>query len=275
MAFVKVNDISMYYEVHGGAGSPLILIMGLGATKLGWPLPFVERLATKHRVVVFDNRGAGQTDKPAEPYSMAQFAADTVGLLDALNIERAHVFGASMGGMIAQHVALNHPDRVLGLILGCTAAGGKHVARTPADVLAILTQPPSGDRAADIRAGWPILYTPAYIESHRPVLEAQLQESVAYPEQPRYAFELQMQAIVATHNTFDQLPQIKAPTLIQAGLEDILIPPENAHILAGQIPRARLIEYPHAAHSYFQETGFAAVDDILTFLDEVDAGGKR
>ena len=123
MPFVQVNDLKIYYEEYG-AGTPLLLVMGLGATVLGWSLPQVKRLATKHRVILFDNRGAGQTDKPRGPYTMPQLAADAVGLLDALSIGRAHVFGVSMGGMIVQHIALDYPQRVRSLILGCTGAGG-------------------------------------------------------------------------------------------------------------------------------------------------------
>ncbi len=270
MPFARVNDISMYYEVHGETGSPLILVMGLAANKLAWPPFAVERFAARHRVILFDNRGAGQTDKPREPYTMPQFAADVVGLLDAVGVERAHVFGVSMGGMIAQHVALDYPERVRGLVLGCTTPGGEHVVRTPPESLAILTQPPSGDRATDIRNAWPILYTPQYIESHRDLLEARLQEELAYPKQPRFAFDLQLGAIIQTHDTFDRLPSIQAPTLIQTGLDDTLIPPGNSHILAERIPNARLVTYANAAHSYLWEAGVAAVDDVLAFLAEVD-----
>jgi pimeloyl-ACP methyl ester carboxylesterase len=265
----------MYYEVSGESGSPLILIQGLGASKVNWFPPHVERMAAQHRVVIFDNRGVGQTDKPAEPYTMPQFAADTAALLDALDIEKAHVFGVSMGGMIAQHVALEYPERVLGLVLGCTTAGGPGNPQfvSPSDeVIAVLTKPPSGDRAQDIRDVWPILYTPAYVEANRESLESQLQAELAYPEQPPYAFELQMGAIVQTHDTFARLGEINQPTLVQTGLEDLLVPPQNSKILVERIPDARLIEYPGGAHDYFNETGLGPVNDVLAFLEEVDAG---
>ena len=115
MPFARVSDITMYYEVHGDSGSAVVLIHGYGCSKVGWPLSHVARMAAGHRVVIFDNRGVGQTDKPTTPYSMAQFAGDVVGLMDALNVQAAHLFGMSMGGMIAQHVALGYPERVLGL----------------------------------------------------------------------------------------------------------------------------------------------------------------
>ncbi len=269
MPFVQVNDLKIYYEEYG-AGTPLLLVMGLGATVLGWSLPQVKRLATKHRVILFDNRGAGQTDKPRGPYTMPQLAADAVGLLDALSIDRAHVFGVSMGGMIVQHIALDYPQRVRSLILGCTGAGGKHVVRTPPDSLKVLTAETTGDRAEDIRRGWQIMYTPEFIAENRDLLEEKLRRELAYPEQPRYAFEAQMAAIAVSHNTFDRLPELKMPVLIQVGEKDILIPPENADILAGQIKHAKVIRYPNAGHGYFLETGFRAADDVLAFLEEVE-----
>lgn len=275
MPFIQINDISMYYEIHGEDGSPLMLIQGFGASKIDWFPPYVEKMAAKHRVVIFDNRGVGQTDKPTNPYAMPQFAADTVGLLDALAIEKTHVFGVSMGGMIAQHVALEYPERVLGLVLGCTAAGGPGNPNliSPSDeVFAVLTKPPSGDRAQDSRDLWPILYTPTYIEANRGLLENRLQVKLAYPETPPYALELQMGAITQTHDTFARLGEIRSPTLVQTGLDDVLIPPQNSRILAERIPNVRLIEYFEAAHCYFDEMGLTAINDVLAFLEEVDAG---
>ncbi len=266
MPFTQVNDIKMYYEVYGDGDETLLLVMGLGASVLGWSVPQVERLATKYQVIMFDNRGVGQSDKPPGPYTMPQFATDAVGLLDALGVEKAHIYGISMGGMIAQHIALDFPERVMKLILGCTGAGGDHVVRTPPESLKILTAKPTGDRATDIRRGWKIMYTPEFLAENQDLMNAKLQRELAYPEQPRPAFESQMSAIVLTHDTFDRLPNIVAPTLIQAGERDILIPPENADILASRIPNAKVKIYPNVGHGYFLETGFDAVDDVLAFL---------
>jgi len=278
MPFARVNDISMYYEVHGDSGSPLVLIHGFSCSKVDWPVSHVQRLATRHRVVIFDNRGVGQTDKPTTPYSMAQFAGDVAGLMDAVGIQAAHIFGVSMGGMIAQHVALAYPERVLGLVLGCTAPGepGAGFPVSPSsEVLEVLMKPPSGDRAQDIRDAWPIIYARPYVETNRALLESGLSEILAYPEAPPYALTLQLGAIGGTHDTLHRLGEIRQPTLIQAGLEDVLIPPGNSRILAERIPNARLIEYPASAHGYFEEVGFTAVDDILAFLAEADAARAR
>jgi pimeloyl-ACP methyl ester carboxylesterase len=118
MGKVKIDSIELYYEEHG-SGDPLLLIMGLAADSVAWMFQ-IPAFAERYRTIVFDNRGVGRSDKPPGPYSIHQMANDTAGLLDALGIERAHVVGVSMGGMIAQELALNHPQRVRGLVLACT-----------------------------------------------------------------------------------------------------------------------------------------------------------
>lgn len=275
MPCVRVNDIMMYYEVHGNSGSAVVLIHGYSCSKADWPKELVSRMASEHRIVIFDNRGVGQSDKPTTPYSMAQFAGDVVGLMDAVNIQAAHIIGISMGGMIAQHVALSYPERVLSLVLGSTAAGepgGFFPVNPSPEVLAALSKPSSGDRAQDERDAWSIVYTQSFIENKRAMLESQLMDTLAYPEAPAYALNLQLEAISTTHDTLHRLGEIKHPTLVQAGMEDVLIPAGNSKILAERIPHARLIEYPCAAHGYLDEAAPAAVDDILAFLAEVDTG---
>ena len=275
MPFAHVSDISIYYEVFGDSGSPIVLIGGYSTTKVEWDLSQLQRMAARHRVVIFDNRGVGQTDKPSTPYTMPGFAADVIGLLDALAIQKAHVLGVSMGGMIAQHTALNYPDRVLSLVLGCTSAGepGEPFAISPSsEVVELLSRPSSGDREKDIRDVWPIIYSRQFIEGNRAFLESLLQHILAYPESPPYSLQLQMEAIFNTHDTLHRLSDIRHPTLVQCGSEDVVIPPGNSRILADRIPNARLIEYPGAGHAYLDEVGLAGVDDILSFLAVVDAG---
>jgi len=131
MPEARINGISINYSVEG-KGEPLFLIMGFSGSKMAWY--FQRRAFRKHfQVVTFDNRGVGESGKPAGPYSMQMFVDDTVGLMDHLGIEKAHILGVSMGGMIAQHIAISHPERVRKLVLGCTFAsrhgdGGHSVA---------------------------------------------------------------------------------------------------------------------------------------------------
>jgi len=272
MPYVKLNEISIYFEVHGNNGSPLLMIHGLGASKADWSLELIRLLSTQHIVIIFDNRGVGQSDKPTTPFTMADFASDAVGILDYLQIDRTHIFGVSMGGMIAQHLALNYPARVQSLILASTSSVWEHpkfVAPTQ-EVLTQLVKPSSGDLAKDVRDGWWISYPPAFIESHRDWLEQGLQKSLAlgYPETPNYARELQMGAVLSSHNTYDKLSQIICPTLVQTGSEDVLIPPENSRILAELIPNARLIEYPGYGHDMLGPCEEKATQDILDFVAE-------
>jgi 3-oxoadipate enol-lactonase len=274
MPFTHVSDITIYYEVLGENGSPIVFISGYSCSKVDWDLSHLQRIANRHRVVIFDNRGTGQTDKPSTPYTMLGFAADTIGILDALAIDSAYILGVSMGGMIAQHVALEYPERVLGLILGCTAAGehGNLYPYSPSnEVLEILTRPSSGDRAKDIRDAWPIIYSREFIEGNRAYLEARLQDSLNYPEAPPYALQLQLEAILTTHDTLPRLSDIHHPTLVQTGSLDVLIPPGNSRFLADHIPNAHFIEYPGAGHGYLDEVSDAAVNDILSFLDVNDS----
>jgi len=272
MPYVKLNEISIYFELHENNGSPLLMINGLGCSKTCWSPELIRFLNTQHRVIIFDNRGTGQSDKPTTLFMMSDFASDAMSILDDLRIDRAHVFGVSMGGMIAQHVALNFPARVQSLILASTTSVWDHpkfVAPTQ-EVLMQFAKPGSGDPAQDMRDGWWISYPPAFIESHRNWLEQELQKSLAliYPETPDFARELQMGAVLSSHNTYDKLSQITCPTLVQTGTEDVLIPPENSRILAKLIPNARLIEYPGYGHDMLGPCEEKAAQDILDFVAE-------
>jgi len=272
MSYTKLDGITIHYEVHGDKGSPLLLIHGLGCSIADWSRGLIRILSAEHVVVIFDNRGTGQSDKPTDPFTMADLASDAIGVLDSLQVERAHIFGCSLGGMIAQHVVLNYPTRVRSLLLACTSSVWGHpkfVAPSEA-VVAQLARPSSGDRAQDIREGWQILHPPAFLESHRDWLEQELQKllDLKYPVTPDYARELQIGAVLSSHNTYDQLSQIHCPTLVQTGTEDVLIPPENSRILADRIPTARLIEYPDQGHGFLGPCEEQIAQDMLDFLAE-------
>lgn len=274
MPHAKVNDITLYYELHGEHGSPLVMIHGYGGMIASWSPALIDRLSAHHRVILLDNRGSGRSDKPTTPYTMAQFAADVAGLLDLLQIDRAHVLGASLGGMIAQQVALRYPARVQSLILACTAMAGPnspHMIAPVPGILEQLTKPPSNNRAQDLRDSWPLNYTPAFVQTGRDLLERLVQAMVAYPPTPAYALQLQLDAIFQTHDTYAQLPQLTCPVLILAGTADRLIPVENARLMARLIPQAQLIEYPGLGHGFLEEYAAPAAHDILAFL----AAGER
>src|SRR5215813_9335628 len=251
MPRLKVTDINVHYDVSGG-GEPLLMIMGLGASSAAWDPELVEELAKSFRTVTFDNRGTGQSDKPDKPYSIEMFANDAAGVLDGLKIPCAHIFGVSMGGMIAQEFALRHPQRTASLTLGCTTAGGSHSVPPPPESLKILTAPRVGVSPEEIiRRGWPLGYTSEYIAAHRAELEAQIPRLLEHPTPP-FAFQRQLEGTY-TLKTWDRLPHIKAPTLVITGAKDVLIPARNSELLAERIPGAKLHLIANAGHSFMSE----------------------
>jgi pimeloyl-ACP methyl ester carboxylesterase len=264
MPTVRVRDINLYYESHG-TGDPLLMIMGLGGSALAWEPAMIAELASSFRTIIFDNRGTGRSDKPREEYSISGMADDAAALLDVLSIDRAHIFGVSMGGMIAQEFALNHHGRVQTLTLGCTTAGGRNAVPAPPESMKILMAPRDGLSDADImRRSWPLGYTPAYIRDHRDVLEAGIERVLQHPT-PAYAYKLQLDATFK-FKTFDRLPQITAPTLVITGADDVLIPARNAEIIAGRIPGAELKIIAGAGHQFFSERREEFVVALAPFL---------
>jgi pimeloyl-ACP methyl ester carboxylesterase len=249
MPKVQVNDINIYYETHG-AGTPLLLISGLAARGQAF-FKQVPALAEQFRVITFDNRGVGESDQPLTAYSLAQMADDAAGLLDKLAIPAAHVFGISMGGMIAQELALRHPQCVRKLALGCTHCGIKNCAPAPAWAMEIFRNLPGKPRAQVVRECIPINYSP-YTQEHNPQLIAEMLPLSLDNRQQLHAYANQMAAIWA-FDAYDRLPQITAPTLVLTGKDDALIPPANSQIIAAQIPGAQLIEFEQAGHLFFIE----------------------
>jgi 3-oxoadipate enol-lactonase len=270
------EHLALNYECHGQSGSPLLLISGFGTAIVDWPPGFLSTLQEPHRLILLDNRGMGESRGSMDGYTMSAGAEDVVALLDFLAVEKVHVFGHSMGGMIGQHLALNHSERVRSLTLASTAPGGPanpNLFPPASDVLAQFGNPPSGDRAQDVRDGWAIGYTPTFIERERNLLEMLLEAKLAYPEPPPEARQGQLLALTQTHDVYERLAEIDCPTLILTGTEDILVPAQNSRIMAERIPNAQLIEYPDCAHGLIVETGGAVERDLLAFLAEVDRAG--
>lgn len=249
MPAVEANGLKMYYEIHG-EGHPLVMIMGLGANLDWWGPEIVDRLARRYRLLLFDNRGAGRTEKPATRYSIRMFADDTAALMDAVGIERAHVLGVSMGGMIAQELALNHPGRVERLILACTNCGVLRSVPPSMRVLAWLTArnvPPETLKERQLR----LMFPDRFVARQREQIEAYWQRAGRHPT-PVDAFRRQFGAILR-FNSYGRLRRIQAPTLVMTGDEDILVPPRNAEILAARIPGARLEVFPGGGHGFIAQ----------------------
>ncbi len=244
----RVGDIDIYYEVHGDGPQTLVMIRGLGSNLTAWYEQTPE-FARHFRTVVFDNRGAGRTDKPDAPYSLRQMAADTAGLMDALGIRRAALLGISMGGMIAQEFALSHQDRLACLILGCTHFGGRAVAQAAPEIIAAVVAGESASPDQQILQ-LQAIFADDTIRNRRDVV-AKHQEIRNLHPIPPFAFMRQIQAI----NQFDvsgRLGSIRVPTLVLTGRDDRLVPAANSRMIAERIPGAALKELP-GGHLFFTE----------------------
>ena len=272
MPFSNRTDISIYYEIHGQKRPPLLLIHGLGANKLKWPPDFIQQLSNSHQVIIFDNRGTGQSDKPKTTYTLEQFVNDAIGILDETGFEKAYVMGVSMGGAIAQHLALKHPERVKGMILlgaGFGGMGHPQATKPTAETLAILTKPLTGDEAQDSRNLWPILYSPHFLASNETAIEKGLVDYLShnYPATPRYARELQLQ-MLGEHDTYQKLSDIRCPTLVLTGEDDVVVPAENARLMARRLANAQLLEYSNTGHLAYAEKPSQVAQDISQFIIE-------
>ena len=271
MPVVQANEIEIYYEEHG-SGEPLLLIMGWGGNAATWD-PQLEGLAERYRVIAFDNRGAGRTKAPDGPYTISQMAADTAGLLHALGVPKAHVFGVSMGGMVAQELALDYPDLVGALILGCTSPGGSNATgkeRLQEDIEAVRTT--NGTDMAEPE--WfseflKRLWTEEALAKSASQLQDFVLSLIRFPPSTR-GLHWQIDA-VSVHDTYDRLPLIGQPTLVITGGEDSLIDPGNADILAERIPGAELRVFPGLKHAFHLEQPDKVNSVIIDFIGRASA----
>jgi 3-oxoadipate enol-lactonase len=268
MPTIKANDINIYYEIHG-RGEPLLMIMGYGNYSGHW-FQLLPPFSKEYRVIVFDNRGTGRTDKPETPYTIKMMAADAKGVLDAIGIDKANVLGASMGGMIAQEFALTYPDRVINLVLACTTCGGAKSVAPPPETIAFVSNPERAKLSVEQRArdAVPWLWSKEFVAKHPEAVDEYVAITLKYPTPP-YAFINQAQAI-AGHDTYERLPQIKVPTLVIAGDSDRLVPFENSKVLASRIPGAELVVLKNAGHGVGESPD--AGKTILDFLKRHSAG---
>jgi 3-oxoadipate enol-lactonase len=262
MPYTDAPGFRMYYEEHG-SGFPLLMINGLGSDHLEWlhQLPAFE---ARFRGIVFDNRGTGLTDVPPGPYTTAQMADDAASLLRALGIPRAHILGVSLGGMIAQEVALRHPDLVDRLVLGCTGPGGELSVRPSPEAMAAFTLAKGEDPEAELRRMLPFLYTDACIRERPGEIEGFVRRRLDHPTPPE-GYLAQLSAAV-THDASSRLGKVRARTLVITGDADRLVNRENSVRLAGRIPGATLVVLPGAPHRLFAENADAFNREILRFL---------
>ncbi|MDO9515204.1 MAG: alpha/beta hydrolase [Syntrophales bacterium] len=249
MAKLRVNGIELYYEMHG-EGEPLLLIMGLRRNVEWWYCQIPE-LAKHFRVIAFDNRGAGRSDKPEMDYSIRLFAEDSATLMESLGIERAHVLGVSMGGYIAQELAINYPDKVRALVLGCTSCGGARAVLMSAGRMEKFTANEGLTNEQILRKDMDIYFSERFIKEHPEKIDEFVEVSLRY-YQPADAFERQFAACLK-HDTVDRLCRMDLPVLIMTGDDDPLVPSVNSHILKELIRGSGLYLYPGRRHCFFIE----------------------
>lgn len=256
MPLVSVGEIDLHYEERG-AGRPLLLVPGIPAIASDWA-PLAERLDRSRRVIAYDNRGSGASTATAAPYTTAQLAADAVALLDALEIGRADVFGMSLGGMIAQELALGWPERVDRLVLGCTHCGIEHAARPDREAGRAFAME-TDDWGERMRALAPF----AFAAGVGPELLGPFVEKKAGDGQDPEGYRGQIAAALG-HDTYERLPLIRQPTLIVTGDEDRVIPAASSAVLHERIPGSRLDTIAGAGHLFFLERP----DETLRLLHE-------
>lgn len=261
MAYLENQGARIYWDEQG-KGAPILLIMGLGYPSCMWHRTRPV-LAERFRTIALDNRGIGNSDVPPGPYPMALMASDAAAVLDAAGLDSAHVFGVSMGGMIAQEFALRYAKRVRSLILGCTAAGGPTSVRAEQDAIQMLMTRDKMSPEQALQAPVPFIY-----DSATP--RARIDEDLAIrrPWLPRpEGYAAQLQGIIAWEG-YSRLPAINAPTLVIHGESDRLVPPGNGKLIAERIPGAKLVMIPHASHLFLTDQTDTAHRVLLQFLDE-------
>jgi pimeloyl-ACP methyl ester carboxylesterase len=254
--YAKAQDGTVLAYQRQGTREPLVLLAGQANDHHWWDGVREDFHAT-HSTITMDNRGTGKSGKPDEHYSTRGFADDVIAVLDDLGVESADIYGTSMGGRVAQWLAVRHPARVRRLVLGCTSPGGPHAIERDVSVRRALAQ---ADPKAAQEALLELMFSPEWLAEHPgpyPVL--------GDPTMPAHA---RRRHLVASneHDAWDVLPQISAPTLILHGDRDRLTPPDNAPLLEARIPDARMHILAGARHAYFHEYRAMASALVAEFL---------
>jgi len=266
MPRATVNGVDMYYEVHG-KGVPLVMIQGFAGNNQAW---FFQTPVFKkyYKVIVFDNRGIGKTDKSSEPYTIRTMADDVIGLLDYLAIEKAHILGLSLGGMVAQEIAISYPERLVKLVLGSTLAGSEGGSDVHPEMIKAFT---TSESAANIDFRSIPLEKVMY-EMVSLAFNRRLYRMILLPLSKRSMKSIdpeghfKQMAAVSDYTTLDRLHLIKAPTLVITGTGDRIISPIASEVIASRIPNAKLVLVKGGSHAFFMEMRGKFNKEVLGFL---------
>lgn len=249
MPTIEANGIDIHY-IAAGHGTPVVLLAGFGGDHLSWGLQF-SAFRARHHTIAIDNRGSGRSGAPDVPYTTRLMAADIVGVLDHLGLEAAHLVGASLGGMIAQEIALAHPGRVLSLQLHATAGRADPYLRILLDTWRLVRAQLGREMVQQSMALW--LFGRRSFAERAELIEMLMRQATSHPYAPsEVGFARQGEAVV-THDALDRLAAVTCPALITAGEDDVLVPPRFARELAERIPHAELHIVPEAGHMWCWE----------------------
>lgn len=261
MPFTTHDGVRLHWESQG-EGSPLLLVMGASYSSRMW-YAAIPALAERHRVIWFDNRGTGES-QATKVASIQDMAADACAVLDAAGVDRAHVYGVSLGGVVAQQLALQAPDRVRGLVLGCTGILTADKPRLPKWLAFAMQRLPTSVMRNLTRRD-------AYGSACTPERRVANEAALALEAFGKTAMRQQQGALRAYSVTKEQIQALTMPTLVLHGTEDKLVKPAWGEELAATIPQARLVSYPGCAHNFLVDAGEKANHDVLAFLAEVDS----
>ena len=264
MPRLQVGEVGLFYQRVGPARPPsVVLIMGWGGDHTAWAFQ-VPALAAEFDVIALDNRGAGQSDAPDRRFTIADMADDVAGLMDELGVRSAHICGASMGGMIAQELALKHPERVLTLMLHCTSPSVDGYGRLVIDNFLRVKARDDVEEFTHFSLPW-LLSRKTFAE--RPdFVEMWIQRALEYPFRTSLVGLSRQGEALRVHDTRSRLSAVRVPTLITTGADDILVPPSAADELHGLIHGSELARIPDAGHMHFIEQAPAFNEVCLNFL---------
>ncbi len=262
MERARINEVELAYELQG-VGAPIVMIHGAQGDQSMFAA-MAKEFATGYRVLTFDQRGSGLSEKPDTPYSMAMFADDTAALMDHLKMSPAHIIGVSMGGMIAQEFALRHPSKVRSLVLGCTTPGGPNAIPAGGSALASAysTKPMTAEERGKALAE--AAFTKGYLARHPEIIASMIESRRSRPIDTT-GFGHRMKA-ASEHDTYDRLGEIRSPTLVITGKDDALISWENSRLLAERIKDAEQGILEPAGHCFWLEQPAKSRDAIAGFI---------
>ena len=263
------DGLKIRYEIRG-KGDPLALIMGFSGSGRGWGEAFLNLAEKRFQTFVIDNRGTGESDKPDQPWTLVDMANDIAAVLDHAKVARAHIYGISMGGMIAQEFALRHASRVRGLVLGCTNCGASHSLPANPEDLAKLMPVPGQPPEEQARRAFSAACGKAFLASERgkKVLDQAIAEMGSYPITPMHTY-MRQGAAIQGFDSHARLGEIKMPTLIIHGDDDAIVPWKNAEVLQQAIRGSKMHIIKGAGHMFFWEAPEEAVKVPADFLSAV------